>query len=307
MTTLRLGTRGSELALRQAHWVRDRLVEAHPNLEVEVVVIKTKGDQILDRPLAEVGGKGLFVKEIEHALLEDEVDLAVHSLKDMPVEQPEGLVLTVFPQRADPFDALCASQPLSSLADLPEGARIGTGSLRRGAQLVRLRSDLEIVGIRGNVQTRLAKRDGDLDAVVLASAGLRRLELWEDGFLELTPPEFLPAPAQGILAVETRVDDQATRHWLRALEDEDARLCATAERACLGKIEGDCHTPFAAFASINGGVMHLFARLFDDEQRCFEARGSTDGRRVDVGAATDVGLRVARALLRTTGSYETID
>jgi hydroxymethylbilane synthase len=273
MTRIRIGTRGSQLALWQAEHVAARLRGVRAGTEVELVVIKTTGDRITDRPLAEVGGKGLFVKELEEALLGHDVDLAVHSLKDMPTDQPEGLELSCFPGRAEPFDALCARRPLSSLDDLVEGARVGTGSLRRQVQLLAIRPDLEMVPIRGNVPTRLAKRfeAEEVDAVVLAAAGLRRLGLWDDGFLELTPPEVLPAPAQGILALETRLGDDELSVYLEVLDDRTARLAAAAERAALAAIGGDCHTPFAAFAEQDGAAMTVTARLYREDGMLREA------------------------------------
>ncbi len=274
MSLIRIGTRGSQLALWQANHIADRLRAVREGTEVELVVIKTTGDKITDRPLALVGGKGLFVKEIEEALLADEVDLAVHSLKDMPTEQPEGLELSCYPGRAEPFDALCARTPINSVHDLPPNARVGTGSLRRQVQLKAVRPDLEMVGIRGNVPTRLGKRfeAENVDAVVLAAAGLRRLGLWEEGFLELTPPDVLPAPAQGILALETRAGDDRLEPYLTALDDSDARLSALAERGALRAIGGDCHTPFAAFATRDGDRMTVVARLYEEDGQMQEAR-----------------------------------
>lgn len=274
MSLIRIGTRGSQLALWQANHIADRLRAVREGTQVELVVIKTTGDKITDRPLSEVGGKGLFVKEIEEALLAGEIDLAVHSLKDMPTEQPEGLELSSYPGRAEPFDALCAREPIRSVADLPPNARVGTGSLRRQVQLLAVRPDLQMVGIRGNVPTRLKKRfeAENVDAVVLAAAGLRRLGLWEDGFLELTPPNVLPAPAQGILALETRVGDTEIAPFVAALDDLDARLAALAERAALRAIGGDCHTPFAAFATQEGDRMTVTARLYAEDGQMEEAR-----------------------------------
>lgn len=298
MTTLTLGTRGSQLALWQAHHVRDRLQHLHSGLRVAIEVISTQGDRILDRPLAAIGGKGLFVKEIEQALLDGTIDLAVHSLKDMPTEQPTGLALVAFPASASPDDALCGRTSLGTLADLPTGARVGTGSLRRGAQLQRLRPDLEIVGIRGNVETRLAKRfadDAPLDAVVLARAGLERLGLWEPGFLPLGPPDVLPAPGQGVLAIETRADDGATRALVEPLNDRHAMLRITAERACLAGIEGNCHTPFAAFAQVSADEVALTARLLDDAGDMREAHGAAAATR---DAVVAMGHAVAASLLQ---------
>lgn len=298
MSTLTLGTRGSQLALWQAHHVRDRLQAIHHGLTVRIEVISTQGDRILDRPLAAIGGKGLFVKEIEQALLDGTIDLAVHSLKDMPTEQPEGLALVAFPASASPDDALCARDPLASLSDLRAGARVGTGSLRRGAQLKRLRPDLQIEGIRGNVETRLAKRfstNDPLDAVVLARAGLERLGLWESGFLPLGPPDLLPAPGQGVLAIETRADDTPTRSLVEPLNDRTAMLRVSAERACLAGIEGNCHTPFAAFAQVSADRVTLDARLLDDDGVMREASGASAA---ELHAVVAMGHEVAAALLR---------
>lgn len=295
--TLKLGTRGSALALWQAHHIRDRLEAMEGSPGVEIVVISTKGDRILDRPLAAIGGKGLFVKEIEVALANGEIDLAVHSLKDMPTAQPPGLELVAFPTSASPFDGLCGREPMASLTDLPQGARVGTGSLRRGAQLKALRPDIEVVGIRGNVQTRLLRRfepEPGLDAVVLARAGLDRLELWEDGFLPLEAPAFLPAPGQGVLAVETRADDPDTRRWVDQLDDREARLRVTAERSCLAGIEGNCHTPFAAFARIDGDALSLHARLMDEQGGMVEGH---EERAATIEEAKAAGRALAARLL----------
>ena len=296
MGTVRIGTRGSELALWQAHHIADRLRAAHAGLEVELVVIRTTGDRIVDRPLAEVGGKGLFVKEIEEALLDGRVDLAVHSLKDVPGELPDGLVLSTYAGRANPFDALCARAPLRSVDDLPQGARVGTGSSRRGLQLKRLRPDIELVAIRGNVPTRLARRgaDGDLDAVVLAAAGLRRLGLWSDDFIELAPPDVVPAASQGTLALEIRAADDATAALVAPLDDAAARLEATTERACLDALGGDCHTPFAAFARLDGGQMTLHGRVFNEAGAHFDERAVVAAPTPDACAAA--GRAVGAAL-----------
>lgn len=276
MTHLRIGTRASALAVWQAEHVRDLLLARHDGLTVELVKISTKGDRVLDRPLAEIGGKGLFVREIEVALADGDIDLAVHSLKDMPTEQPPGLELSTFPARASAFDALCPRVPGMTLATLPAGARIGTGSIRRQAQLLAARPDIECVGIRGNIQTRLGKRDpasDNLDAVVLARAGLERMELWEPHYTELGPPDILPAPAQGALAIEIRADDDATRALVAPLDDYATRLAVLAERACLAAIEGNCHTPFAAWARPDGDGLAVTARLMSDGH-------TTEGRRM---------------------------
>jgi hydroxymethylbilane synthase len=298
--TIRIGTRGSDLALWQANHIAERLRSVHPGIETEIVIIKTTGDRIRDRPLAEIGGKGLFTKEIEEALLEGAIDLAVHSLKDMPVEAPEGLALDCFPGRAEPFDVLCPRDPaVRSLADLSEGAVVGTGSARRQLQILRARPDVRVVGLRGNVPTRLGRRfapEPGLDAVVLAEAGVRRLGLWEENFVRLAPPEVIPAPSQGTLAIETRANDASVFELIRALDDRVARISAAAERACLARIEGDCHTPFAAWASLSGENMTVTARLFDDAGNAADAEATAVvGGEQDAAA---LGRRVAEQLLR---------
>lgn len=298
---IRIGTRGSALALWQANHVRDELLRLDAARTVELVVIKTRGDEILDRPLAEVGGKGLFVKEIEQALLDGAIDLAVHSLKDMPVEQPEGLELAAFPPRALPWDALCPADAGTTLATLAEGASVGTSSLRRSAQLLRLRPDLRIVSIRGNVGTRLARRrnfGGDLDAVLLAEAGLRRLGVWEDGFESLRVPDFVPAPAQGALALEIRNEHGDIRALVSQLDDTATRLAIVTERACLAGIEGNCHTPFGAYASIDEATLTLHARLLEADGRSTDVRHSAQLGLSPLAAATALGAAIASELLQ---------
>ena len=311
MTTIKLGTRGSRLALWQAHHVADRLralgEQGGTAVEVEIITISTKGDRILDKPLADIGGKGLFVKEIEVALLNGEIDLAVHSLKDLPAEQPAGLVLRAYPQAAAPEDALCGRMPLPSLDALPEGARVGTGSVRRQAQLRRLRPDVRFVGLRGNVETRLSRRfeappgeEEPLDAVILAKAGLERLGLWESGYLPLGPPEVLPAVCQGVLAIQVREDDEATSRYVDMLNDARTLVRVAAERACLAGIEGNCHTPFAVYATLDdeGACLRLDARLFDDDgERMVEEQASVVLGDEPLGAAAALGAALASRLL----------
>ncbi|SVD49031.1 uncharacterized protein METZ01_LOCUS401885, partial [marine metagenome] len=218
---LRIATRGSKLALWQAEHVRDRLLQQHPGLRVELVVLKTKGDLILDRPLAEAGGKGLFVKELESALLENQADLAVHSLKDVPALLPDGLELSTILSRENPHDAIVFREKNMKLEDLPPGSMIGTSSLRRAAQLKNIRPDLKVTSLRGNVPTRLQKLDsGKVDAAVLAVAGLRRLELEHRIDQELLPEQMLPAIGQGVLAIEIRKDDVKTLKKLYFLNDD---------------------------------------------------------------------------------------
>jgi hydroxymethylbilane synthase len=255
--TLRIGTRGSALALWQAHHVKARLEASEPGLLVELTVIKTKGDKILDVPLSQVGGKGLFVKEIEEALLDRRVDLAVHSMKDVPAELMPGLALVAVSAREDARDALCSRTV--GLRQLPPGARVGTSSVRRTSQILAVRRDLEIVGLRGNVDTRLRKLDeGELDAIVLAAAGLHRLGLTARITEYLDPSFCLPAIGQGVLGLEARADDATTiTRVRRALHDEPTALCAFAERAFLLHLQGSCTTPLAAHATLQGTELHL--------------------------------------------------
>ncbi len=253
---LRLGTRGSPLALAQAREVRARLAAAHAELEpeaaVEIVVITTTGDTVQDRTLAEIGGKGLFTKEIEEALLEGRIDAAVHSMKDVPTWLPEGLAIAAVLPREDPRDALFSARG-DSLAALPAGAVVGTASLRRQAQVLLARPDVKVVPFRGNVQTRLRKlAEGEVDATLLAVAGLKRLGLAERITTVLEPEVMLPAVAQGAIGVETRADDADTHGFLEALNDRISALRVAAERACLEVLDGSCRTPIAAFAEIAG-------------------------------------------------------
>ena len=253
---LRLGSRGSPLALAQSEEVRRRLGEHHPELAaddaVEIVVIRTTGDKVQDRTLSEIGGKGLFTKEIEEALLAREIDVAVHSMKDVPTWLPEGLEITTILPREDPRDALFARQA-RSLAELPAGAVVGTASLRRQAQVLIARPDVTVVPLRGNVGTRLRKLgEGLVDATLLAAAGLKRLGEAERIKAVLEPEEMLPAVAQGAIGLEARGGDRDTLRWLDALDDPASARRVTAERACLKVLDGSCRTPIAAFAELNG-------------------------------------------------------
>jgi len=256
-TTLRIATRKSKLALWQAHHVRDLLKEAHPGIEIELVKIVTQGDRILDRPLAEIGGKGLFLKELERAMLNGEADLAVHSMKDVPASMAAGLVLDAVLPRANPYDAL-VSRDGRLLANLPAGARIGTSSLRRKSQLLALRPDLEVTDLRGNVDTRLGKLDdGQYDAIILACAGLERLGLGERITETLQPPDWLPASTQGIIGLQCRQDDALTRSLIKPLADSDTMVVASAERSVARVLEATCQVPLAAHAVLEGGRVHL--------------------------------------------------
>lgn len=251
---LRIGSRGSKLALWQSEWVKARLEERGAVCQLEI--IKTKGDKILDVPLAQIGGKGLFTKEIEEALLDGRIDLAVHSLKDLPTELPDGLTVASVPQREDPRDVLVGA----TLAALPLGARVGTSSLRRAAQLRALRPDLQILDVRGNVDTRIRKQqEGQYDALVMASAGLTRLGLASHIAAYLHPAEFLPAVAQGALAIETRDDGGAAWEACRALTDKRATAEVTAERALLAGLGGGCQVPLGAHATVEGSLLGLRA------------------------------------------------
>jgi len=256
---LRIATRKSPLALWQANHVRDALMARNPGLDVELFTMTTQGDKILDTPLAKVGGKGLFVKELELGILEGQADLAVHSMKDVPVEFPDGLGLAAILEREDPRDALI-SNAFTSIDTLPQGARVGTSSLRRQCQLRARRPDLEVLDLRGNVNTRLAKLDsGDYDAILLAAAGVKRMG-WEDRITELLPPEqFLPAIGQGAIGIEIRVADEKVSRIVEALNDERTATRIRAERALNERLQGGCQVPIAGYSEISHGVMVLRA------------------------------------------------
>jgi hydroxymethylbilane synthase len=260
--SLVIGSRGSKLALWQASWVKSRLAELHAGLQVEIQIIKTSGDVLKNAPLSMIGGKGVFTKELEEALLDGRIDLAVHSLKDLPTTLPAELTIAAITEREDPRDALILphdariSNP--SLHNLPTGAIVGTSSLRRLAQLKHLRTDLGIKDLRGNVDTRLRKLDeGDYDAIILASAGLRRLGLEQRISAAIAPAEMLPAVGQGALAIETRADDTATIELLAPLDHPDTRDACTAERALLRALGGGCQLPIAGHAVAKDGQLKL--------------------------------------------------
>src|SRR5690606_25315839 len=257
MPKLRIATRKSPLALWQTEHVAARLREAHPGLHVELVPMSTRGDQVLDRSLAAIGGKGLFLKELEVAMQRGEADCAVHSLKDVPMELEPGFALPAILARADHADAFVSNR-YDGIDALPHGARVGTSSLRRQAQLRARRPDLELVDLRGNVNTRLAKLDaGDYDAIVLACAGLQRLGFDARIRVRLDAPEWLPAPAQGAIAIECRDGDAATVRLLAALDDAPTRRCVEAERAMNRALHGSCHVPVAALARLDGERLRL--------------------------------------------------
>jgi hydroxymethylbilane synthase len=257
--SIRIGTRGSPLALVQAGLVRDRLRAAHGLREddLQIVVIRTTGDRVQDRPLSEIGGKGLFTREIEEALLAGDIDMAVHSMKDMPTRLPPGLAIPTLLQREDPRDAFL-SLKAPAIAGLPEGARVGSASLRRAAQLRRLRPDLDVVSLRGNVETRLRKlREGEVDATLLALAGLRRLGLEAEAASVIETGEMLPAVAQGAIGIEIRDGDTATAERLAPLGHLPTEIAVDCERAFLGALDGSCRTPIAGLAVLNGDRLNF--------------------------------------------------
>jgi hydroxymethylbilane synthase len=292
-----IGTRGSKLAVWQAEWVLTRLRELEPGLSVSLKRIKTTGDKILDAPLATIGGKGLFVKEIEEALARGEIDLAVHSMKDVPTRLPEGMEILAVTEREDPRDVLISRSGLS-LERLPKGARIGTSSLRRQAQLLHLRPDLTIVMLRGNLDTRLRKLDeGEYDAIVLAAAGLRRLGL-SGRATEYLPPELsLPAIGQGALGLEGRSDDRFVRDLAMRLDHQPTRTAVMAERALLERLEGGCQIPIAAHATIAGGTLSLIGLVAAVNGRRL-VRDSMDGPAQE---ARRIGILLAERLLAQGG------
>jgi hydroxymethylbilane synthase len=260
---LLIGTRGSALALWQAEWVKSQLMAAHKELTVGLLTIKTTGDKILDVPLAQVGGKGLFVKEIEEALLEGRTDLAVHSVKDMPAELPADLHLAAMPAREDPRDVLI-SRNGDSLEQLRHGARLGTSSLRRTAQLLHLRPDLRFGTLRGNVDTRLRKLESEgFDGIVLAAAGLKRLDLSHVISEYLEPDRILPAVGQGALGIETRIDDDFTNQVVSSLAHRATMITVSAERAFLKRLEGGCQVPIGAHATLQGDELRLTGLVAD--------------------------------------------
>jgi hydroxymethylbilane synthase len=279
--SLRLGTRGSPLALAQAHMVRQALASAHGfDLEqIAIEVIRTSGDRIQDRPLADVGGKGLFTKEIEEALAAGAIDLAVHSSKDMPTVLPPGLVLSAFMEREDPRDVFI-SRKAKSIADLPRGATVGTASLRRQAMVKRKRPDLTIVPLRGNVETRLRKLDeGVAAATLLALAGLKRLGLADAATAVLDVNEFLPAVGQGAIGIETRADDARTRELLATINHADTFSALAAERAFLAVLDGSCRTPIGGHATVSGGRLRFHGMVVKpDGSAAFEATREGDVR-----------------------------
>lgn len=297
---LTIGTRGSPLALAQAHETRARLLAAHPGLDegaIAIRVIKTTGDAILDRELAEAGGKGLFTKEIEEALLDGSIDLAVHSMKDMPTQLPPGLTMAAYLPREDVRDVLLATRP-TALADLPRGATVGTSSLRRRAFLLARRPDLQVATFRGNVQTRMRKlEEGVVAATFLALAGLHRLQLQPPGMQVLSTDEMLPAVAQGAIGIEAREHDARVRGYLAPLDDADTRQRVEAERTLLALLDGSCRTPIGALAELDGrGGMRFRAAVARPDgtglQEVERTGAAADGIAMGRDAGSDLKSRI---------------
>lgn len=291
---IRIATRESELALWQARFVASELQSHHQSLEVELVPMTTRGDQMLDRPLAAIGGKGLFLKELELALLEGRADIAVHSMKDVPAELPEGLALPVVLQRHDPRDAF-VSNHFEQLEQLPEAAVIGTSSLRRQAQLKRLRPDLQIKDLRGNVNTRLRKLDaGQYDAIILAAAGLDRLQMDDRVRQRIDPEISLPAVAQGVIGIECRADDEAVLAIIKAVNHGGSAVCVAAERSFSARLGGSCQVPLAAHATLKAETLQLAALVASPDGKEV-VEGSTSGSILEAQA---LGLALAEDLFK---------
>ncbi|MEE8428911.1 MAG: hydroxymethylbilane synthase [Gammaproteobacteria bacterium] len=300
--TVRIATRKSPLALWQAGFVRARLQEIHPGLEVTLLPLSTRGDKILDAPLAKVGGKALFVKELEQALIDSEADIAVHSTKDLPVDLPEGLELAVILQRQDPRDGL-VSNYYDDIRSLPQQARVGTSSVRRQCQLLKLRPDLNLLDLRGNVGTRLAKLDaGEFDAIVLACAGLQRMELESRIRQRIDPKLMVPAIAQGAISIECRADDDDVRRLITPLDDADSHICIRAERAFNRRLMGGCQVPIGGYAEVHGSELRLrgmVGRPDGTELIYGEQRDSTRGaERLGTTLAEDILARGAGQILK---------
>lgn len=301
MQTLNIATRQSPLALWQAEHIKDCLEQLYPNMTVNLVPMVTKGDKILDTPLAKIGGKGLFVKELEQALFEKRADIAVHSLKDVPMELPNGLTLGAYCERERPTDAFVSNQ-FASLDDLPHGAKLGTSSLRRQCQIQQHRPDLQIISLRGNVGTRLAKLDvGEYDAIILATSGLMRLGLTERIRHELDTDISLPAVGQGALAIECRADDVATLDLLKPLNHDISKLCVIAERAMNRQLQGGCQVPIAGFATIENGQLLLKGRVGSlDGKILLKSQLSenlTENLTNNIAIAEKLGINIANDLL----------
>lgn len=297
-----IGTRGSQLALWQANWVKTSLIEKHPGLSVDLLIIKTKGDKITDVPLAKVGGKGLFVKEIEEAISDRRVDLAVHSMKDMPADIPEGLCISAVPERESPEDVLISKHGLL-LSQLPKGARIGTSSLRRSAQIKHLRPDAEIVSLRGNLDTRLKKLETEnFDAIILAAAGVKRLGLEARITQYLDAAMMLPAVGQGALCIESRKDDSEVLPIIAALDHPPTRTVVMGERAFLNRLEGGCQVPIAAHGKIENNRFVISGLVSDIDGKTI-VRDTISG---SLSESESVGIQLAEMLL-SRGAGQILD
>jgi hydroxymethylbilane synthase len=302
LKTIRIGTRKSQLALWQAEHVRARLLQHFPDIQVELVKMTTQGDIILDTPLAKVGGKGLFVKELEQALLDRRVDIAVHSMKDVPVTLPDGLHMPVVCEREDPRDAFVSNR-YASLRDLPAGARTGTSSLRRQCQLRAVFPHLNIIDLRGNVNTRLAKLDaGDYDAIILAAAGLKRLGFTDRIRASLEPGDSLPAVGQGAIGIECRTDDTDINRLIAPLNHPPTSIRVRAERAMNSRLEGGCQVPIGGFATLDGDTLHLRG-LVGNPDGSQVIRAETSG---PAGHAEQLGTALADKLL-ALGARQILD
>lgn len=292
--TIRIGSRGSQLALWQAEWVQTQINQNHPDCTTQLVIIKTTGDKITDVPLAKVGGKGLFVKEIEEALLDGRIDIAVHSMKDMPSEIPPDLCIGAVPQRENPLDAL-VSDRYASIDALPQGACLGTSSLRRAAQLLHYRPDVNIAPLRGNLDTRLKKLadNTDLDAIVLASAGLKRLGMADRITTYIEPEIMLPAVGQGALCIESRINDKEIGPIVSGLDHAESHIAVLAERAFSQRLEGGCQVPIAAHATLNDNRLHVTGMVAELDGRLV-LKDTVEGSCDQAAAA---GLKLAENLL----------
>ncbi len=294
---LYLGTRKSKLALTQSMWVRAEIEKRFSDIEIELVTITTKGDKILNVPLSKVGGKGLFVKEIEQAIIEKRVDFAVHSLKDVPTELPPQLEVSIFPKREEPVDAFI-SKDGKAFSDLPSGAVIGTSSLRRMAQLRAMRPDITIKSIRGNLDTRLKKLEqDDLDAIVLAAAGLNRMNLTQRITHKFSADEIIPAIGQGALGIEFRKDDEKTRQILMTIHHKETEITVRAERAFLARLEGGCQVPIGAYAQIKGDKLILKGIIGSEDGRKIIRMEKEGGR----NCPEELGIDLAEDMLNAGG------
>ena len=292
---LKIGTRGSKLALAQSQWVKKRIEIRYPHIQADLVTIKTTGDKTLDSPLSSIGGKGLFVKEIEDALIREEIDVAVHSMKDVPALLPAALMLSTFPEREDPRDALISLGD-RDIEALPQGSAIGTSSLRRAAQILHLRPDLNIFPLRGNVETRLRKlRSGDFQAIILATAGIKRLGLATNITQVISLEQFLPAIGQGALGLEVRRSDEHTINLLDFLNHKETEVTIRAERALLKELEGGCQVPIAGLAHLKDGRLHLEGLVAElDGSKIIRDEISSRTAR-----AEELGIELARRLLES--------